>query len=81
MVWVSLFTSHSFRKWKQFSQKVSALQIDDDEIDEVGSAAREVIGLLENDSDLADAEVPKTIAFVRQFIAAPHSSSGVPYLQ
>jgi hypothetical protein len=31
--------------------------------------------LLENDSDLADAEVAKTIYFVRQFIAAPHSSS------
>jgi hypothetical protein len=75
VVWVSLFTSHSFRKWEQFSQKASALQIDDDDIDEVDSAAREVIGLLENDSDLADAEVPKTIAFVRQFIAAPHSSS------
>jgi hypothetical protein len=31
--------------------------------------------LLENDSDLADAELPKTIYFVRQIIAAPHSSS------
>lgn len=71
---VSLYVAQ-FPEWDQFTQKAAAIDLDEDDIAEVDIAAGEVISALADNPELADEEVPKTIAFVRQFLSFPGASS------
>lgn len=71
---ISLYVAQ-FPEWEQFTQKAVSLDLDDEDVAEVEIAAGEVIEALTQDASLADPEVPKTIAFVRQFLAFPGMSS------
>lgn len=71
---ISLYVAQ-FPEWDQFTQKAASIELDEDDIAEVYIAAGEVIEALNENKDLADPEVPKTIAFVRQFLILPGSSS------
>jgi hypothetical protein len=71
---VSLYVAQ-FPEWERFAQRAATLEIDEDDVAEVDAAAGEVIEALNRDSSLADPEVPKTIAFVRQFLSFPGASS------
>ncbi|MPS68777.1 MAG: hypothetical protein E2586_09795 [Novosphingobium sp.] len=71
---ISLYVAQ-FPEWEQFTQKASLIDLDEDDVAEVDIAAGEVIAALTENAALADPEVPKTIAFVRQFLAFPGASS------
>ncbi len=71
---ISLYVAQ-FPEWEQFTQKASLIDLDEDDVAEVDIAAGEVIAALAENKALADPEVPKTIAFVRQFLAFPGASS------
>jgi len=71
---ISLYVAQ-FPEWEQFTKKASLIDLDEDDVAEVDIAAGEVIGALTENAALADPEVPKTIAFVRQFLAFPGASS------
>ncbi|WP_294192285.1 hypothetical protein [uncultured Sphingomonas sp.] len=71
---ISLYVAQ-FPDWEQFTQNAASIDLDDQDIIEIGNAASELIEALTNREDIADKEVPKTIAFVRQFLANPGSSS------
>ncbi len=71
---ISLYVAQ-FPEWEQFTQKASLIDLDEDDVAEVYIAAGEVIAALTQNTALADPEVPKTIAFVRQFLAFPGASS------
>lgn len=71
---ISLYVAQ-FPEWEQFTQKASLIDLDEDDVAEVDIAAGEVISELTENTDLADPEVPKTIAFVRQFLSFPGASS------
>lgn len=71
---ISLYVAQ-FPEWDQFTQKAAAIDLDDDDLVEVDTAAGEIIAALAANPQLADPEVPKTIAFVRQFLAVPGGSS------
>ena len=71
---VSLYVAQ-FPEWDQFTQKAAAIDLDEDDIAEVDIAAGEIVSALTQNPSLADPEVPKTIAFVRQFLSFPGSSA------
>src|SRR3546814_3818 len=71
---VSLYVAQ-FPEWDQFTQKAAAIDLDEDDIAEVDIAAGEIISALTQNPSLADPEVPKTIAFVRQFLSFPGGAS------
>jgi hypothetical protein len=71
---VSMYIAQ-FPEWEQFAQKASLIDLDEDDVAEVDIAAGEIIEALTQNSALSDPEVPKTIAFVRQFLAFPGLSS------
>jgi hypothetical protein len=71
---ISLYVSQ-FPEWDQFTQKAAAIDLDEDDIVEVDIAAGNLISILTDNPQLADPEVPKTIAFVRQFLNFPGASS------
>lgn len=71
---ISLYVAQ-FPEWEQFTQKASLIDLDEDDVAEVDIAAGEIIAALTENTALADPEVPKTIAFVRQFLAFPGASS------
>lgn len=70
---ISLYVAQ-FPEWEQFTQKASLIDLDEDDVAEVDIAAGEVVAALTENAALADPEVPKTIAFVRQFLAFPGTS-------
>ena len=81
---VAMFTSYSasvslyvaqFPEWEKFTQKAAAIALDDDDIAEVRVAADEIIEVLTDHPALADPEVPRTIAFVRELMMSPGVSS------
>ena len=71
---ISLYVAQ-FPEWEQFANKAASIDLDESDVARVDAAADEVIVALSKDSDLADPEVPKTIAFVRQFLSIPGPSS------
>lgn len=71
---VSLYVAQ-FPEWEQFTQKAALIDLDEDDVADVDNAAGELIDALNADPSLSDPEVPKTIAFVRQFLAFPGASS------
>lgn len=71
---ISLYVAQ-FPEWEQFTQKASLIDLDEDDVAEVDIAAGEIIAALTENAALADPEVPKTIAFVRQFLTFPGASS------
>jgi hypothetical protein len=71
---ISLYVAQ-FPEWEQFTQKASLIDLEEEDVVEVDIAAGEIIEELSRDCSLADPEVPKTIAFVRQFLAFPGVSS------
>src|SRR3546814_9668843 len=73
---VSLYVAQ-FPEWDQFTQKAAAIDLDEDDIAEVDIAAGEIISALTQNPSLADPEVPKTIAFVRQFLSFPGGASKI----
>ncbi|MCA6117753.1 hypothetical protein J6524_23175 [Bradyrhizobium sp. WSM 1738] len=71
---ISLYVAQ-FPEWDQFTQKAAAIDLDEDDIAELDITAGEIVEGLTKNPALADAEVPKTITAVRQFLAFPGSSS------
>ncbi|PVB63431.1 hypothetical protein [Labrenzia sp. 011] len=71
---ISLYVAQ-FPEWEQFTQRASLIDLDEDDVAEVDIAADEVIAFLSQHPALADPEVPKTIAHIRQFLALPGTSS------
>lgn len=71
---ISLYVAQ-FPEWEKFTQKASLIQLDEDDVAEIDIAAGEIIEALTENPELSDPEVPKTIAFVRQFLAFPGTSS------
>lgn len=71
---VSLYVAQ-FPEWDQFTHKAAAIDLDEDDIAELDVTAGEIVEGLTNNPTLADSEVPKTISFVRQFLAYPGASS------
>lgn len=71
---ISLYIAQ-FPEWEQFSQKAVQLELDDDDLSDIGNAADEIINALSSNPGLAEPDVPKTIAFVRQFLASPAGSA------
>jgi hypothetical protein len=71
---VSLYVAQ-FPEWEQFAQKAASLDIDYEDVSEVDIAASEIIEALKGNTFIADPEVPRTIAFVRQFLSFPGASS------
>ncbi|MFT9180329.1 MAG: hypothetical protein ABF508_08695 [Zymomonas mobilis] len=71
---ISLYVAQ-FPEWEQFTQKASLIDLGEDDVAEVDITAGKVITALTENTALADPEVPKTIAFVRQFLAVPGASS------
>jgi hypothetical protein len=71
---ISLYVAQ-FPEWEQFTQKASLIDLDEDDVAEVDIASGEIIEALAQSPELADPEVPKTISFLRQFLAFPGTSS------
>jgi hypothetical protein len=71
---ISMYAAQ-FPEWDQFTRKAVEIDLDDKDIAEVDAAAGEIIAALNADPALAEPEVPKTIAFIRQFISLPGKSS------
>jgi|GEM_PF-2200166 len=71
---ISLYVAQ-FPEWEQFTQRASLIDLDEEDVAEVDIAAGEIISVLSQNPELADPEVPKTIAYVRQFLAFPGASS------
>lgn len=71
---ISLYVAQ-FPEWERFAQKAAQLEIEDHDIYEVDRTAGALIETLRADPNLADPDVPKTIEFVRQFLAFPGSSA------
>lgn len=71
---ISMYVAQ-FPEWEQFTQRAAAIELDDADITEIYLAAGEVIQTLEEQPNLADPEVPKTIRLVREFMARPGSSA------
>ena len=64
-----------FPEWEQFTDKAAAIRIDEDDVASVSRAVGEVIDTLSAHPELADPEVPRTIAFIRELLAEPGKSS------
>lgn len=71
---ISLYVAQ-FPEWEQFTQKASLIDFDEEDVAEVDIAAGEIIEALTQNPAISDPEVPKTIAFVRQFLAFPGVTS------
>jgi hypothetical protein len=71
---VSLYVAQ-FPEWEQFTQKAALIDLDEDDVAEVDIATGELLSALAANPQLTDPEVPKTIAFVRQFLAFPGPAS------
>jgi hypothetical protein len=71
---ISLYLAQ-FPEWDQFTQKAAAIDLDEDDVAEVDIAVGDIIATLAKNPALSDPEVPKTIAFIRQFLASPGNSS------
>lgn len=71
---ISLYVAQ-FPDWDQFTQKAAAIDLDEDDVAEVDIVVGDIIETLAKNPALADPEVPKTIAFIRQFLAFPGNSS------
>jgi hypothetical protein len=71
---VSIYIAQ-FPEWDQFTQRAAIIDLDEDDVAEVDMAAGDVITALTNNPKMADPEVPKTIAFMREFLSFPGSSS------
>lgn len=71
---ISMYVSQ-FPDWENFTQKAAKIDVDEDDVAEVYVAAGDLLDSLENNKKLVDPEVPKTIAFVRQFLTLPGASA------
>lgn len=71
---ISMYAAQ-FPEWEQFTRKVLEIDLDDNDIAEVDAAAGEIVAALNADPSLAEPEVPKTIAFIRQFLSLPGKST------
>jgi len=72
----SYFTAASlyvaqFPEWDQFTQNAAASELDADDVAEVHATADRIIGLLQNDENLSDPEVPKTIVLIKEMMLSP----------
>jgi len=63
-----------FPEWEQFTRKAYAIELDDDDVADIDRSVGDVVEKLRQSPYLADPEVPKTIAFVRQFLSVPGAS-------
>lgn len=64
-----------FPEWENFTQRAANLELDDSDVAEVDATAAEIVDKLSANAELADPEVPKTIAFLRELLAFPGRSS------
>lgn len=64
-----------FPEWEKFTQRATNLELDDSDIAEVDATAAAIVEKLSTNANLADPEVPKTIAFLRELLAFPGRSS------
>ncbi len=70
---VSMYVAQ-FPEWEQFTRKAYAIELDDDDVADIDRSVGDVVEKLRQSPYLADPEVPKTIAFVRQFLSVPGAS-------
>ncbi len=71
---ISLYVGQ-FPEWEKFTQNAAAIELDQQDIDEIAHAADAVVKSLEDDSSLADPEVSRTIKFLRELISRPGNSA------
>lgn len=71
---ISLYVAQ-FPEWEQFTQKAAAVDFGDSDVSEIDAVTGNIIDVLSQDEGLVDPEVPKTISFIRQFLAFPGASS------
>jgi hypothetical protein len=71
---VSLYVAQ-FPEWEHFTLKAAQLELNEKDLETVDNATKTLIDQLESNPELVDAEVPKTIEFVRNFLNFPGQSS------
>lgn len=71
---ISLYVAQ-FPEWEQFTQKAAAIELDEADLNELDTATSNVLECLAENPEIADDEVPRTIAYVRQFLRFPGHSA------
>jgi hypothetical protein len=64
-----------FVEWQRFSENAASIEIDVDDVRQIGISVDAILNQLEMNPDIADEEVPKTLKALRSLIANPALSS------
>lgn len=64
-----------FPEWNRFSENAAAAELDEDAVRQIHETAGSLIADLEKRPELADPQVPKTIAYLNMLIADPSEAS------
>lgn len=71
---ISMFVAQ-FPEWQRFTEKAASVNLDAGDISSIAQSASEISTQLEQHSELADPEVPKTIQFLATLIRDPANTA------
>jgi len=64
-----------FPDWQRFSDNASEAELDVDDVQRIADTAKAIVSDLENNPEIAEAEVPRTIVWLQQLVNDPKTTS------